>query len=127
METLFEYLVKRKFSDQLAMREALGTPEATLDGRYPDVNEETVQQIKSYITEFRQLAPDTVEALHETEKIKTANERKLREEEEERKLFFRQPAADADYSHWCRLRTGRSMKRLLFTFGKDPHRYRGNA
>jgi hypothetical protein len=73
-----------------------------LDGRPPPVDEDTVQQVKSYMTELGQLAPSALEALYEAERIKAARERKLREEEEERKLFFHQPAADADYSHWCR-------------------------
>ena len=110
------YLVGRKFTDRLAIQAALGTLEGKhLDGASPEIDDDTVRQIRSYIADLRQLAPDTLATLYEAEQIKDAEEQQLRAEEEERELFFHQPGVKADYSHWCRVyRTGRSTRRPPF-------------
>jgi hypothetical protein len=113
-----EFLVTRRFP----LAWSLDVPTSLSRQQHPPVADIGVlrQSVEAYRQELSALAPEELTARYSEEHAKVIEESRLRREQEERSLFFHQPWAKADFSHWSKAAHWTLDEAIALSFGKAP-------
>jgi hypothetical protein len=112
-----EFLVTRRFPSAWTLK--MPTTMSATSRPMPD-KRELRHSVEAYRNELSALTPDELAARYSEEHAKALEEARLRREQEERSLFFHQPWASADFSHWSKAAHWTLDEAIALSFGKAP-------
>jgi len=114
-----QFLILRRFPF-LGVNGSSRTPGGT---HGPVLDDRDVEDaIEAYRKELAALTSDELNARYAEERAKVAEELRVRREREEQALFFHQPSANADFSHWSKAAHWTLDESIALSFGKAPER-----
>ncbi len=118
-----EYLVDRRFHAARMLRLPTNLSLSSMSTR-PEIPRERREQIlanaQSYSDELARQSDAELDNLYEAEKNIELTAKKLVAENEEKKRFFNQPQANADYAYWAKVPYWTLDEALALSFGRDP-------
>jgi hypothetical protein len=115
-----EYLVQRKFGSA-AKQVMIPTSLLSLQpGRHIDL--EVAKRVADYRGQLRQLPPEELKLLLDSERKKQRAEFEAKAEREERERFFNQSYVNADFDYWSKAAHWTLDEAIALSFGKAPER-----
>lgn len=110
-----DYLVHRKYPSPLYLKSAVGNSDSeALDSQAWKENTE------AYRAELESKSSAEIMILYSAEKAKEQEEEKFRKELEEKRRFYNQPDATADFDYWSKAPYWSLDEALALSFSKDP-------
>lgn len=116
--SLIDFLVLRRFPSA----GFINMPTPLTGGRARPIPNarEMREAIDTYREELSALAPNELIARYSEEQAKAVEEARLKRERDEQALFFHQPWAKADFSHWSKAADWTLDEAIALSFGKAP-------
>jgi hypothetical protein len=113
-----KFLLRRRFP-QLRPDTTIAAG-GSLQFKFGAYDVDVAAQAEQYLTELRNMPVEKLQALHASEQAKLQQEFIEQAELEEKRRFYNQPGANADFDHWSRMADWRLDEAVALSMGKEP-------